>query len=274
MLCTVRFREASRLCGVPDGQVLLETQTVQDCTVTFAPSDTQCFAAPNFLLMDLLTPGLYMRQAFVSVQHIIAGHCGLVAMVLNLAVFPLSDHQLYAAVHTGVNALVYSMIGLPIATIRRCAYVNKHDFSAVAKAVACTPDWQPVGDLLSNSLLALGDVLTNWMNVGAMLIQQKITGYTAKCTTELDMSAYVEDGAKAIEGVQSLEALTRLTYNNGMPMSETLARVRVVGLSSNLMGVTDGKNVLYRSAHDGYVWAYGAWPFTVDVRNGMAAVTY
>lgn len=133
MLCTVRFQESSRLCGVPDLQVFIETQAVQDCTVTFASSDTQCYAAPNFLLLDLLTPGLYMRQAFLTVQDIIAGHCGLAALVLNLAIFPLSDHQLYAAVHTGVNALVYSMIGLPIATIRRCEYVSRWDFSAVAK---------------------------------------------------------------------------------------------------------------------------------------------
>ena len=40
-----------------------------------------------------------------------------------------------------------------------------------------------------------------------MLIQEKITGYAAKCTTELDMSAYVEDGAKAIEGDAKLGGL-------------------------------------------------------------------
>ena len=55
----------------------------------------------------------------------------------------------------------------------------------MTKAVACTPDWQPVADLWTNSLLALGDVITNWMNVAAMLIQQKITGATIKCDKEV-----------------------------------------------------------------------------------------
>jgi hypothetical protein len=50
--------------------------------------------------------------------------------------------------------------------------------------------------------------------------------------------------------------------------------VRVVGLTPRLFGVTDGKSVLYRSPHDGYVLAFGAWPFHVDVRYGLAAVTY
>jgi hypothetical protein len=40
------------------------------------------------------------------------------------------------------------------------------------------------------------------------------------------------------------------------------------GPDAELFGVTDGKSVLYRSAHDGYVLAFGAWPLQVDVRFG------
>ncbi len=70
------------------------------------------------------------------------------------------------------------------------------------------------------------------------------------------------------------EALERLEGRSGLPDSETLLRVRVVGVTPKLFGVTDGNAVLYRGAHDGYVWAYGAWPFPVDVRLGLAAVSY
>ena len=67
----------------------------------------------------------------------------------------------------------------------------------------------------------------------------------------------VQDAAVAIEGGESLQALQTLTFNNGLPMSETLKKIRVIGLSDKLMAVTNGKGILYRSAHDGYVWAYG-----------------
>ncbi len=50
--------------------------------------------------------------------------------------------------------------------------------------------------------------------------------------------------------------------------------MRVVGLTTKLFGVTDCKSVLYRSSHDGYVLAFGAWPLAVDVCFGLAAVTY
>ena len=88
------------------------------------------------------------------------------------------------------------------------------------------------------------------------------------------MESVVLDAARAIEGHQSIESLERLQGRGGLPDGETLMRVRVAGLTPRLFGVTDGKAVLYRGAHDGYVWAYGAWPFPVDVELGLAAVSY
>ena len=64
------------------------------------------------------------------------------------------------------------------------------------------------------------------------------------------MSSIVLDAARAIEGLESVEALERLEGRNGLPDSETLVRVRVVGVTPKLFGVTDGKAVLYRGAHD------------------------
>jgi len=274
LACTVRYSDNKRKCGIVDTNLVLADTFVEDCQVVFADSDTQCFGAPNFFLIDLLTPGLYMRQAALSLQTVIASHCGLVALVLNLGLFPFSDHQLYVAVHSALNTMIYTIFGLPITTIRRCEYIKSKHFSDVVKSIACTPDWQPVADLWTNGLLALGDVLTNWMNIAAMLIQQKITGVTIKCDKEVLMESFVQDAAIAIEGGESLQALQTLTFNNGLPMSETLKKIRVIGLSDKLMAVTNGKGILYRSAHDGYVWAYGGWPFKVDVSFGLAAITY
>jgi hypothetical protein len=88
------------------------------------------------------------------------------------------------------------------------------------------------------------------------------------------MSSIVLNALCAIEGLESVEALERLQGNGGLPDSETLLRVRVVGVTQRLFGVTDGKAVLYHGAHNGYVWAYGAWQFVVDVWLGLAAVSY
>jgi hypothetical protein len=58
------------------------------------------------------------------------------------------------------------------------------------------------------------------------------------------MSGIVLDAARAIEGLESVEALERLQGKRGLPDSETLLRVRVVGITPRLFGVTDGKTTV------------------------------
>ncbi len=88
------------------------------------------------------------------------------------------------------------------------------------------------------------------------------------------MNSIVLDAASVIKGLESVEALERLQGNGGLPDSETLLRMRVVGVTLSLFGVTDGKAVLYLGQHNWYVWAYVVWPFAVDVWLGLAAVSY
>ena len=66
LTCTVRHADNKRMCGISNTDIVFEDRLKQDCHVVFAESNTQCFGAPNFFLIDLLTPGLYMRQAALS----------------------------------------------------------------------------------------------------------------------------------------------------------------------------------------------------------------
>jgi hypothetical protein len=270
--CTLSFEVVARQCaGAANSTRGL------DCVAVFSPVDARCHAAPNHLALDLLTPGLFARQAAQSLQGMIAKSCGVAAVVLNLAMYPLCDYQLYAALHAGVNTVVHIVVGLPIATWRRCDALqrapSKH-LRPVHVKVGCTPDWQPAAAMAETALASLGKVLDNWLNAAAVLVNERVSGKAHGCETDVPMKQIVLDAARAIEGLESVEALERLQGRNGLPEGETLRSVRVVGMTDRLFGVTDGKSVLYRSAHDGYVLAFGAWPLQVDVRFGLSAVTY
>jgi hypothetical protein len=277
MECTLVHEPALRVCG----ESVAGRKT--DCTAMFTPIYTQCFAAPNHMTVDLLTPGLFARQAALALRRLVAAHCGVAALVLNLLLFPLAELHLYAAVHASVNTLLFAVIGLPVTTVRRCeaamrkTEMAEEDLSSVQEVVACTPDWQPLALMMTSALESFGEVFNNWLNAAALLARDRIGSggeETSRCDVSVRMSSIVLDAARAIEGLESIESLERLQGKGGLPDSETLLRVRVVGVTPRIFAVTDGKAVLYRGAHDGYVWAYGAWPFEVDVRLGLAAVSY
>ena len=282
MECTLLHEDALRVCGVSS-----EPGLRRDCTTMFTATYTQCFASPNHLTLDLVTPGLFGRQAVLALRRVVASHCGVAALVLNLLLFPLAELHLYTALHTGVNFVLFAVIGLPVTTVRRCeaaraerggAPLSIVPLSRVHEVVACTPDWQPLTLMATAALESVGEVINSWMNAAALLARDRIAGGEggggSSCEPAVRMSGIVLDAARAIEGLESVDALERLQGKRGLPDSETLLRVRVVGITPRLFGVTDGKAVLYRGAHDGYVWAYGAWPFAVDVRLGLAAVSY
>lgn len=271
--CTVGYEDVVRVCGA-------NTTRGVDCATVFAPLDLRCHAMPTHLALDLLTPGLFFRQAVQSVQGMVAKSCGIAAVVLNLAMYPLADVHVYAAIHAAVNTVVFTCIGMPVSTWRRCRSLEQRArespsaLRSVHVKVGCTPDWQPVAAMAESALESVGKALDNWLNAAAIVVHERTTGSAFSCEANVPLKQIVLDAARAIEGLESVEALEKLQGRNGAPESETLRSVRVVGLTPMLFGVTDGRSVLYRSAHDGYVLAFGAWPVHVDVRYGLAAVTY
>jgi hypothetical protein len=267
MECTLTHEPVSRICG--DGvslEVFSGMSSKMDCSSVFTPMYTQCFAGPNYLTLDLLTPGLFARQVALALRRIMTTHCGVAAVVLNLLLFPFAELHLYAAVHGAVNAVIFGVLGLPITTVRRCEAVKRTDLgvagmdndnlSTVQRIIACSPDWQPLVSMVTSALESFGELMNNWLNSCSLLVHESlgISGNNEqRCEESVRMSSIVLDAARAIEGLESVEALERLEGRSGLPDSETLLRVRVVGVTPKLFGVTDGNAVLYRGAHDGYV---------------------
>jgi len=186
----------------------------KDCTTAFTPMYTECFASPNHLTIDLLTPGLFARQAALALRRVLAAHCGVAALVLNFLLFPLGELHLYAALHATVNTLLFGVIGLPVTTIRRCEVVRQRtgtqqDLSLVQEVVACTPDWQPLALIMTSALESWGELINSWLNAAALLAQQSIGiqgQETARCDASVRMSSIILDAARAIEGLESVEA--------------------------------------------------------------------
>jgi hypothetical protein len=150
-----------------------------DCTAVFTPVYTECFAGPNHLTLDLLTSGLFARQAALALCRVFATHCGVAALVLNLLLFPLNELHLYAALHASVNTLLFGVIGLPVTTLRRCEVARRktgtltQDLSLVQEVVACTPDWQPLV-MMTSALESWGELINSWLNAASLLAQESI----------------------------------------------------------------------------------------------------
>lgn len=275
--CTGGFEPRLRLCGV-----LANATAAPDCGSVFVDADSSCYASPSHLHLDLVTSGLYMRSAARVLQTTFAERCGPAALVLNLAIFPLTDYQVYLSVHALVNVVLQAVVGLYVHTMRRCHFVRGLDVSNVTKVVACTPDFEPLFDLATTALQSLGLAMDAWLNFAALQLSAALGGRQPTCNGEsldavggvqLRLEDVVLDAARAIEG-RTIEDIELLAGRGGLPRSETLTKVRVVGLTARMIAVTDGLNVLYRSVYDGTVFAYGAFPYSVDVRAGLAAVPY
>lgn len=275
--CTGGFAPGPRICG---GQA--NATAADDCGSVFVAEDSSCYASSAHLQLDLVTPGLYMRAAARVLQKLFAERCGPAALVLNLVIFPLTDYQIYLSVHALVNLVLQTWVGLPVQTMRRCVFVDGLAVTNVTKKVACSPDFLPLFDLATTALQSLGLTIDAWLNFASLQLGAALGGRVPTCNDEpfdadhvvqLHLEDVVLDAARAIEG-RTMQDIELLEGRGGLPRSETLTKVRVVGLTSRMIAVTDGLNVLYRSVYDGTVFAYGAFPYSVDVRAGLAAVPY
>jgi len=266
-----------------------------DCNGIFMPTNTKCFATPSHFQLDLITPGIYARQAALIFQRILILNCGIVAKILITATFPITDENLYFAIHSFVNTWLHLFIGLPIQTLRRCEAIQKQDIgfgfvTEFQKAIGCTPDWQPFFQYLNTFLDSAASVLDSWMNFAYVQLRTFLTGKLPTCSDvpvdvleadyeaslgmeQLDLENVVLNAARAIEG-RTVDDLLTLASRNGLPRSETLSKVRIIGVGDRIIAVTDGLAVLYRSIYSGFVLNYAAFPYHVDVRYGLASVSY
>ena len=86
----------------------------------YIEANLQCFANTNYITLDLLTPGLYLRGAVQAAMTIMTHSCPAAAAVLDVLLYPTLDYHFYKAVHTAVHAVVHVVVALPIITYHRC----------------------------------------------------------------------------------------------------------------------------------------------------------
>ena len=120
----------------------------------------------------------------------------------------------------------------------------------------CMPDFNTALDWLNGAIVALGQLVDNWLNMMLVFVERAWrSDANAVCLREPTMRASWDFAD---------------TY-----LSPELPR-RVVGLTPALYAVTDGVSTVYRSRVQGErdIVADGNWPFRVNVRYGVAAVKH
>lgn len=214
-------------------------------------SDLRC-VDPEFLTLDLMTPGLFMRQAIMRTVETFASVCKTTSAMVYISSYPFVDYNLYKAIHclfnTGVQIVMHTL-----ASLHRCGYAEKLPLSRAEKSVACSVDFGTLWTYPTETIRALGQVFDNWLDI----------------TVDVVLSQFdetVECANRDLADVSALEAAAASVFEAHRPQ-------RVVGLSQHMLALTDGRDVVYRTAGEADVWSLRAWPFDVDVKHGVAAVS-
>jgi len=226
--------------------------------IPFAEPSMQCIANSNHITLDLMTPGLYMRNSMRSLVAVLAGSCSVATPLLEVLLYPALDYNFYKTIHCSVQAVLHAVVALPIMTYQRCEYgKTQHGggFGDTERAVMCMPDWTPMANIVSAAFRALGQFLDNWLNVVLMVVEKSVGLAVDVCSTAPTLgSVWKRVGA----------------------LFGATASLRMVGLTSVMYAVTDGDSTAYHTLVDGtqLQLALSNWPFLVDTRYGIAAVQY
>ncbi len=198
--------------------------------------------------LDFITPMRDVRSIAASLLTIFINACGNGAGLADIILFPLLDINLAKGVHNIVNAILYTVLQIPSVTVQRCLNNNKD-------LIMCLPDFEPPFNMLVAGIRNVGMMFDNWLDVSSIIVEKSF-GF--------DPEAECEVQAKLL----SPAAYSRDVFGTN--------RTIVVGMTAGLYAVTDGVHVQYFNHYDGVdtLVTPNAWPIPIDVRYGVAAVTY
>lgn len=198
--------------------------------------------------LDLITPMADARSMAASILTIFINVCGNGAGIADIVLYPLLDINLAKAVHNIVNAILFTIFQVPSITAHRCVNNNKD-------LIMCLPDFEPPFNMLVAGTRNLGVMVDNWFDVASIIVVK---------TFGIDPRAECEQQARLL----SPASYSRDIFGTN--------RTIVVGLTPGLYAVTDGTHIQYFNHYDGVdsMVTPNAWPIPIDVRYGVAAVTY
>jgi hypothetical protein len=216
-----------------------------------------CIADSSYMHVDLMTPGIYARRLLLTMEKVLVAGCNGGNLVLAMVMYPLLDFNLYKAVHCLVNAVVHTVIAMPITTVQRCLYaqVKSADFAMSERMIMCMPDFSMSCSVVVGMVRALAQLLQNWVDAALIVVERGMGLESALCQTDLS--------AKTINTMWGIGQGVL-----GRPQT-------VVPLTATLVAVTDGESTVYSSLAAADTWhAVGNWPLKVDVRAGVAPVRH
>ena len=148
----------------------------------------------------------------------------------------------------------------------------------------CMPDLNPPINMLVAGVRSLGRMVDNWLDVSSIIAQRSLGLLSPKEAEALDCDATAKALSPASYSRQLFDAtsvnrwVVFLLFLFGIKVTFTVTNRPkiVVGLTPGLYAVTDGKHAQYFNHYDSVesMAAPNVWPFEIDTRYGVAAVTY
>lgn len=225
-------------------------------SIPFSNADLQCVGNHAFYTFDLMTPGSFMQQAVTNVQGVLVLSCSPVAFMIEFFLYPLTDFNLYKAVHCIFNFVLSTVVTLPLMTIKRCRYAQKNNdyFFPEEVSIMCVPDFAPWVSTLNEGLRAGGSLVDNWLDVGLAMVERVLGKNQELCSRARQPGAVVADSSSFFGVWEGL--------------------LKYVQLTEAMSAVTDGESTLYYTNTDSTFseMAIGNWPFRVEPAWGVAAV--
>lgn len=232
----------------------ISPSVLPDGVLTTVPA-VACFEdIARFRALDLQGAVIELRDAHAPLIELMNSVCGVGGLVGSVFLSPLLDNQVAYAVHNLANAALVALVQVPIVTYDRCMLHR----GPKKPVMVCIPDFEPAFDLLYAGLLNAGRVVDNFLDAALVAIEALVAGSAAAAAP----------CATLAQQMDSYAGVSRALFGGNLTVHVTQG--------SALYAETDGTSVHFVSVArdlESHV-CDGCWPFTVDVRLGVAAIQY
>ena len=201
-----------------------------------------------------------LMQACTYFLKGIAVGCDSLQTFLNIFFFPITDQQLWQALHSFLNAIMYMAVGTPTTTAARCALAG----GFAVRPAMCTPDFGPGFDYAVNAMQHLGAAIDNFLDMTYLLV---FYGPNAQCPSS---GQTTNNNNNPMNFDWTLDPIALSLFG-----SNSTVLVALSFTTDTLWAMTDGQNAVYikytsdlRRSYYPNLW--GSTP--VDPRYGIAAL--